>query len=100
MQIEELTRICIECPIGGESCGLSHAGRSFVSIDSVDDPDRIIYGRTAADFRYGDQEEDDDDSDELDENKNNFLDTRNAVIYTCDFIITTRKNDFFQRGSL
>ena len=36
-EIARLRDICLECPIGKDECGLSNAGRSFVSLDAARD---------------------------------------------------------------
>ena len=49
--IARLRKKCLACSIGQPSCGLSHGGRSFVSMDSVDNPALVLAkGGVAADF--------------------------------------------------
>lgn len=34
-EIDRLRKVCLECSIGGEGCGLSHKGRSHISLDAA-----------------------------------------------------------------
>lgn len=49
-EIERLRKICLECSIGRDECGLSHGGNSFVSVDATENADLVLDGRTAPDF--------------------------------------------------
>lgn len=49
-EIERLRKICLECPIGGEGCGLSHGGSSHVSFDAAKNADLVLDGRVAPEY--------------------------------------------------
>ena len=77
-EIERLQKICLECSIGKEDCGLSHGGKSWVSMDATEKADLVLDGRTAPEYsvpEYSplagiggeDEEEEEPTQDEIDE---------------------------------
>lgn len=52
-EIDRIRSVCLACSIGGEACGVSHAGRSFVSLDAAGDPAKVYVSRAAPLSRAG-----------------------------------------------